>query len=506
MATWPDVIAAAEDKVAELSALTSAARSRAEQIKMAAQSERRALTRDERDEISSFVAQSEQLAVKVARAQSTLKNYQAEKAADDWQDKMSARTSTTTGAKLPAYDSVFRVGAEERTYTRAKSARPTSEGGLSFFGDVIAMASGDFAARQRVERSQVEVVREGEIRETHFTTRATSTGSLSGLVIPQYLIEEVALALRSGRPLANALRREQIPDEGMSLIIPQASTGVSAAVQASENSAVSSTDSNYAALTLPVSTIAGQAQMSRQSLDRGTPGLDQLIMTDLANAYAAQVEAAIVNGSGASGQVRGIMNTTGINLSSTYAAAATIPTFYTKMAGAVNAVSSSGAGITARLIAMAPRRWAWLLAATDTSGRPLVTPTGNGPYNATGVNSMPGYYSGDPNSMTSSTVVGQLHGLPVITSTAIPTNVGGGSSEDVAFVLDTQASILFEDLTNDGAPRFLNFEQTLGNQMTTTLVAYSYIAFTAGRYPTSITKVGGVDTTATNGQQAPALL
>jgi hypothetical protein len=40
------------------------------------------------------------------------------------------------------------------------------------------------------------------------------------------------------------------------------------------------------------------------------------------------------------------------------------------------------------LIVMHPRRWAWIAAATDTTGRPLIVPTGatqNSPGTAAGV-------------------------------------------------------------------------------------------------------------------------
>jgi hypothetical protein len=43
----------------------------------------------------------------------------------------------------------------------------------------------------------------------------------------------------------------------------------------------------------------------------------------------------------------------------------------------------------------------------------------------------------------------------------------------------------------------------LGNQLTVKLVAYGYIAFTAGRYPTAVGVVGGNAGTAGFGLAAP---
>jgi hypothetical protein len=52
-------------------------------------------------------------------------------------------------------------------------------------------------------------------------------------------------------------------------------------------------------------------------------------------------------------------------------------------------------------------------------------------------------------------------------------------------------------------PAQLRFEQTLGQNLTTKLVAYGYAAFTAGRYPQAVSRVGGADTAAGNGLVAP---
>jgi hypothetical protein len=110
-------------------------------------------------------------------------------------------------------------------------------------------------------------------------------------------------------------------------------------------------------------------------------------------------------------------------------------------------------------------------------------------------------YGGDPDPINGATFIG-MHssGLPVITDLNIPTNVGT-LNEDVILVLDTQEMHLWED--GDGMPKQLSFEQTAGNNLTTTLVVYNYAAFTAGRYPAATGKVGGVDGTGGNGLIAP---
>jgi HK97 family phage major capsid protein len=369
------------------------------------------------------------------------------------------------------YDQVARVGKEERTYTAEKSAR----GEASFFADSFGAQNGNIQARERIQRNLQEAIVEGEISE-----RATTTSSFAGLVVPQYLVDQAALLARAGRPFANTVQRLQLPSQGMSLVIPRGTTGASEAIQATENSSVSSTDQVFANVTVPVVTIAGQQDVSRQSLERGTPGIDSLIYLDLAGAYAVALDSQVLSGSGTSGQMLGVLTTAGIGQSTAFVAAATAATFYSKLAGQLNTVETTRF-LAPTAIAMHPRRWNWLVSQVDSSNRPLVVPNQSGPYNAYGV-------SGAPLDVPESTPVGWILGLPVYTDASIPTAVGT-ASEDQVIVYRAPDLLLWED--GDGAPKQLRFEQTLGNQLTVKLVAYNYAAFTAGRYPTAVGVVGG---------------
>jgi hypothetical protein len=116
-------------------------------------------------------------------------------------------------------------------------------------------------------------------------------------------------------------------------------------------------------------------------------------------------------------------------------------------------------------------------------------------------NTDPGGYSGgdDPGDFRQATPVGSMQGLPVITDANLPTNIGT-NLEDVIIVFDNDAVLLWED--GDGMPRQLRFEQTLGQNLTKAR-GYGYAAFTAGRYPQAVAKVGGADTAAGNGLVAP---
>lgn len=395
-----------------------------------------------------------------------------------------ARLTRAAAAAAPAAErqSPTVVKSEKRTYTRESANE-----GTSFFSDLYrSQFSGDFAAGERIARHRQEVIVEGEAK------RSVATGALNSLIPPVYLLSEAALLARAGRPTANIVRHLDLPSTGMSIIIPRGTTGTTAAIQATQNSAVSNTDIAITDLTVPVVTIAGQQDVSRQALERGD-GVDSLIYADLAADYAVKLDAQVLSGTGSSGQMLGILNTSGISQATAFTAAATITTFYSKIAGAITAVNS-GRFLAPNAIIVHPRRLGWLIAAVDSSGRPLFIPNMNGPFNSVGIQAEPHVDT------VSDAPSGWIQGVPVYTDASIPTSVGTGP-EDQVIVTRTQDLILWED--GSGAPTELRFEQTTGGSLTTKLVAYGYAAFTAGRYPLATAVVGGNAGTAGFGLVAP---
>ena len=59
-------------------------------------------------------------------------------------------------------------------------------------------------------------------------------------------------------------------------------------------------------------TVSGKTGYSRQMLLQGNPSVDNLVMSDLANVIALAIDKAGISGTGADGQPKGILNTTGI--------------------------------------------------------------------------------------------------------------------------------------------------------------------------------------------------
>lgn len=356
----------------------------------------------------------------------------------------------------PAYDRVARVSHEPSTY------RADNNHEVSFVRD-LAFRSIDPTAPERLSRHANEV--------RSLERRDGAVANYAGLVVPQYLTDLVAPIVRGTRVIADRVTGGTLPASGMTVNISRITTGSSVALQSSENSAVSETDIDDTLLTVNVRTLAGMQDISRQAIDRGT-GIDQVIVADLAAAYAQAVESHIINHG-----TDGILATSGINAVTYTDASPTLAELYPKLADAVQQVQTNRLlGPTA--IYMHPRRWAWMLATLDSTSRPFVVPSAQGPFNGVALNE----------AVTVNAPVGQLMGLPVFTDSLIPTNLGAGTNEDRIIVTRDPDAFLWEEA---GSPMRMRVDEPGANTLTIRYVLFGYLAFTAGRYPTATSVIAG---------------
>ena len=79
-----------------------------------------------------------------------------------------------------------------------------------------------------------------------------------------------------------------------------------------EGQAVPEGQMAFDGVTLTPKHVGGKTEMSRQLLQQSSPGIEQLVREDLSFLIAKQIDRAIINGSGAAGEPRGILNTLGI--------------------------------------------------------------------------------------------------------------------------------------------------------------------------------------------------
>jgi len=413
--------------------------------------ETRDLTETEDKNLSELKVRADELDERIAELRSVqVANLEAA--------KLRAEVAATDEPESRGAAAVVKVGDEPLTYSEHRADR-------SFFSDLYnSQVYGDIDATERLRSHRAEMEH-----------RDGTTANYAGLVVPQYLTELAAELARAGRPVADQCTGLPLPSDGLSINISRVVQGSSAAVQAAENDAVSETDIDDTLLTVDVRTIAAGQQLSRQAIERGT-GVDALVAADMMGAVATTLDNQVLNGSGSSGQLLGIASISGVNEVTYDDASPTGSELYSKIIDGIQQVNANRYA-AADLIIMHPRRLAFLQAAVDGSNRPLVVPQANVPQNAMGAGPVAGY---------GNTGV-QIAGVPVVTDANVVTNAGGGTQDEI-YVVRRADMLLFEDA---GAPAMVRMDQTAGLNLTVTMVAYQYACFIGGRYPASISKIGG---------------
>ncbi|MER6956015.1 hypothetical protein [Streptomyces sp. NPDC000618] len=369
-----------------------------------------------------------------------------------------------TQTRKPSYDQVARVGQEERTYR--KDQDPLGKG---FLMDV----SRQFLF-QDVEASHrlAQHMREERVERAEYMQRAVGTGAFAGLTVPQYLTDLYAPATAALRPFADVCNRHPLPESGMSVNISRITTASGAALQASENSAVQETNMDDTLLTVNVQTAAGQQTVSRQAIDRGT-GIEDVTMQDLFNRVSTVLDSTLLNQA-----TNGLTNVANANAYTD--GTPTGAELYPKILGAA-------AGVEAALLAMGrpshavmhSRRWYWL-SSQMSSTWPLINWSGI-PVQAGGTANANSSYASGPRGVLPC-------GLEVVVDNNIATNLGAGTNEDEIYVVPSSECHLWED---PNAPLFIRAEQPAAASLGVLLVAYSYFAYTFGRYTNGTQKVGG---------------
>lgn len=370
-----------------------------------------------------------------------------------------ARWAGLSSDEEPAQRNHISVKSEPRTYGKHSEMR-----GVSFFQDAYnARYNMDPAANDRLNRHSSEI---------RYEMRDITTSTFNGLIPPQYLLEDFAPLARAGRPFANSVPSRPLPDTGMSIISTKTTTGTATAVQTTQNTGATETDLVTTDITIPVVTITGQQDLSRQSIERGSRS-DAEVFQDLLSDYYTKLGAQWLRGSGANGQSKGIL--TAATATQTYVGT-TVASFISKILGAANDVNT-GIFKPATVVVMTSRRWHWLLASSDTTGRPLAVSNAalGMNVNATGGT---GYGVG----------VGVLvgPGIPVIVDEGIGAGFGVSTNEDRVIVTR------LEELRGWEAPVMsFRFDETVGAPQSVRLAVFGYSAFNAERYVSGTSLVVG---------------
>jgi hypothetical protein len=428
----------------------------------ASQEGRPNLTEEETERVENLKKTREQLKHDLAGAKKKLADAREIKGEEDERMK-AAETSEPTKAVKPAYDRVARVGVEERTYNKGNDRI-----GKNFLMDVCRQfVFQDVEASAKLARH----IAEERVERAEYMTRAVGTGQFVGLTVPQYLTDLYAPATAGLRPFANICNRHPLPADGMTVNISRITTASSAAIQASQNAAVSETNMADTLLSPAVQTTAGQQSVSRQAIDRGT-GIEDVTMQDLFNRVSTNLDSTLIN--------QASTGLTNVATSNTYTdATPTGPELYPKILGAASGVEAAMLALGRPTHAvMHSRRWYWL-SKEMTSTWPMINWTNISVQASGQANAGASYNSGVRGVLPS--------GLEVVTDNNISTALGAGT-EDEIYIVPASECHLWED---PQAPLFIRAEQTLAASLGVLLVAYSYFAYTFGRYANGMQKILG---------------
>jgi len=343
-----------------------------------------------------------------------------------------------------------RVTSEPRTYDQRSSSD-----GISYFGDLVKrQVFNDGGAHERLASHRSEVM-----RETRDISRVDTAGG--EFVPPMWLTAQFAEFARAPRVVGRLMTNIPLPLGTDQINIPRITTGAQVAVQTADNASVQETDLVTATVTAPVRTIPGQQDVALQLLEQ--------LMAD----YERALDVQLMSGSGASGQLQGLLGLTGITSTVYTDGTPTVPEFYTPLHQAVAGVLNARQ-LPPEAAVTNSRWWAWAAAQLDSSNRPLVVPSGAGPTNAFGSTQAP--QNGQ---------LGALGVVPFFGTTSVATNLGVGTNETRTIVGRFSDSYLYE---SEGRTRVL--PDVGSGTLTVRLQFYKYAAV-AHRFPGSYAVISG---------------
>jgi HK97 family phage major capsid protein len=364
--------------------------------------------------------------------------------------------------------STTHVTFEPLTYRRGENKH-------SYMRDLIRLQlnrDDDGSSRDRLMRHAHEVATSDEYTEFRDLDRVDGSGGYA--VPPAWLMTQYIELARPGRAFANLCQRQQLPGGTDSINIPKLLTGTATAIQTADNTPVTQVDLTDTFVNAPVRTIAGQEGLAIQLIDQSPIAFDDVVFRDLVASHAATTDHQVIQGSGTNGEVLGTINTP--NILTIAATSADIKGVYSAIANAVQTIHTTRF-LPPDVIVMHPRRWGWFLSLLDQQQRPLFLPVDNAPMNAAGILT----------DVDSQQVVGRMHGLPIVTDPNLPVNLGTGNNEDPIFVMRASDLVLFES-----GIRARVIPETKAQTLTVILQVYSYISYTAARFPQSVCEISGL--------------
>jgi len=143
-------------------------------------------------------------------------------------------------------------------------------------------------------------------------TYVTSSAGTGGNLVQTDLLDQDFIEFLRNRSVMLAAGVRTMPGLQGNVAIPRRSAVATTYYLSSQSTQITQSESTFDQVTLSPKNLAALSKYSRQTLLQATPGIEQLVRTDLIDGINVAMDLGILNGSGSSGQPTGIMQTSGI--------------------------------------------------------------------------------------------------------------------------------------------------------------------------------------------------
>jgi HK97 family phage major capsid protein len=141
------------------------------------------------------------------------------------------------------------------------------------------------------------------------TTGSPANGSN---LIPTELLSDLFVYTLREETLVGRLGLSSIASDGADLDIPKFNTDTSAYWLADENATITASAPVFGQLHITPKVVAGIVTVSHKLLKQSSPSVDQIMQDDLRLSVSEAVDAAVLQGTGSSGQPEGLLNNSGV--------------------------------------------------------------------------------------------------------------------------------------------------------------------------------------------------
>jgi HK97 family phage major capsid protein len=174
-----------------------------------------------------------------------------------------------------------------------------------------------------------------EVQERQVAKRDLTVASAGG---GGYLVEtenQGFIEMMRNRSVAFQMGARRLSGLSGNVTVPRQSAAATAYWLSSESTSITESQQTFVQMALSPKTAGAYTEISRQLLLQSSPDAEGIVMSDLSAVVALATDLAVLNGSGASGQPTGILNTSGIgSVTGTSLAYAGILEFQTDVATA----------------------------------------------------------------------------------------------------------------------------------------------------------------------------